>query len=85
MGENAELWSQPDEKSQRITLECWLQHHNIQYDSDMTNEELRQLYIDVECGRIHTLAQLSWLKRTADNRKRSGSIPDASTISGSTW
>lgn len=55
MGENAELWSYPDEKSQRITLECWLQHHNIQYDSDMTNEELRQLYIDAECGRIHTL------------------------------
>ena len=55
MGENAELWSYPDEKSQRITLECWLQHHTIQYDSDMTNEELRQLYIDVECGRIHTL------------------------------
>lgn len=34
---------------------------------------------------INTLAQLSWLKRTADNRKRSGSIPDASTKTGSTW
>lgn len=52
MSENAELWSYPDEKSTRITLTCWLRNHNIPYSEDMTNEELRQLYIDAELGRI---------------------------------
>ena len=59
MSENAELWSYPDEKSVRITLTSWLRWHEIQYDENMSNEELRQLYVDVECGRYkHTrLAQ----------------------------
>ena len=48
---NAELWSYPDPKSVRITLTCWLREHNIPYSDDMDNEELRQLYIDVETGR----------------------------------
>ena len=59
MPENAELWSYPDEKSVRRTLTCWLREHDIPYNDKMTNEELRQLYVDVECGRYkHTrLAQ----------------------------
>lgn len=52
MSDNAELWSRPDEKSQRITLTCWLRDHNVEYNEDMTTEELRQLYIGKETGRI---------------------------------
>ena len=51
MSENAELWSYPDEESQRRTLECWLRTHNITYDKSLSTEELRQLYVDIECGR----------------------------------
>lgn len=51
MSENAELWSYPDEKSVRRTLTNWLRTHNIPYNEDMNNEELRQLYIDVETGK----------------------------------
>ena len=52
MSENAELWSRLDEKSQRITLTCWLREHNVKYDDNMTIEELRELYIGKETGRI---------------------------------
>ena len=52
MSENAELWSRLDEKSQRITLTCWLREHNVKYDDNMTIEELRELYIGKEIGRI---------------------------------
>lgn len=48
---NAELLSRPDPKSVRITLTSWLRFHNIKYDENMTNEELRQLYIAVETGK----------------------------------
>ena len=51
MGENAELLSFTDDKSIRITLTSWLRHHNISYNDNMSNEELRQLYVDAECGR----------------------------------
>lgn len=49
---NAELLSRPDPKSVKITLTSWLRRHNIPYSEDMDNEELRQLYIDVETGKI---------------------------------
>lgn len=52
MCENAELWSWSDEKSQRRTLTNWLRDHNVEYDEDMTTEELRQLYIGKETGKI---------------------------------
>lgn len=48
---NTELLSGPDPKSIRITLTSWLRWHNIPYSEDMDNEELRQLYIDVETGK----------------------------------
>lgn len=51
MGENAELLSYPDDYSIRIKLCSWLNTHHIPYDDEMSNEELRQLYIDVECGK----------------------------------
>lgn len=51
MSENAELWSLPGYENERRTLECWLRDHNISHSDDMDNEELRQLYIDVETGR----------------------------------
>lgn len=50
---NAELWSYPDEESQYITLKCWLRNHNITYDENMEIEELRQLYIKAETGRLN--------------------------------
>lgn len=50
MSENAELWSRPDEKSIRITLECYLKSHSISFDEFMSIEELRQLYIKNETG-----------------------------------
>ena len=50
MSENAELWSRPDEKSTRITLECYLKSHSIPFDDSMSTEELRQLYIKNETG-----------------------------------
>lgn len=48
MSDNAELWSRCDEQSIRTKLECWLKTHNIDYDKDMSTEELRQLYIYTE-------------------------------------
>lgn len=52
MCENAELWSFPDEESQRRTLTNWLRDHNVEYNENMTIEELRQLYIGKETGKI---------------------------------
>ena len=51
MSDNAELWSLVGPENERRTLECWLREHNIPYSEEMDNEELRQLYIDVECGK----------------------------------
>ena len=51
MSENAELWSWPGYENERRTLKNWLRSHNISYSEEMNNEELRQLYIDVECGK----------------------------------
>ena len=51
MSENAELWSRPGYENERRTLKNWLRDHNIPYSEEMNNEELRQLYIDVECGK----------------------------------
>lgn len=51
MSENAELWSWPGYENERRTLINWLRSHNISYSEEMDNEELRQLYIDVECGK----------------------------------
>lgn len=45
---NAELSLRCDEQSIRIKLECWLRTHNVDYDEDMTTEDLRQLYIYTE-------------------------------------
>ena len=50
---NAELWSYPDEHSQYIKLTSWLKNNNISYTEDMTIEELRQLYIDAETGKLY--------------------------------
>ena len=50
MNENAELLSRPDEESIRIKLESWFNFHSINYDKSLTTEELRQLYIKIECG-----------------------------------
>ena len=52
MGENAELLSYCDEKSSRTKLVGWLHYHNIEFSNDMSIEELRQLYIDAECGKL---------------------------------
>lgn len=52
MGDNAELYSRCDEKSIRITLINYLRSHKVDYSQDMTNEELRQLYINKEIGKI---------------------------------
>lgn len=52
MSDNAELWSYPDEHSKRITLTSWLRSHNVEYDENMSVEELRELYIMKETGRI---------------------------------
>ena len=49
---NAELLSYTDEESMRITLSSWLCYNDIDYDENMTTEELRQLYIDAETGKI---------------------------------
>lgn len=51
MSENAELWSRPGHENERRTLINWLRSHNISYLGKMDNEELRQLYIDVETGK----------------------------------
>lgn len=50
MSKNAELWSRPDEESIRRTLIDYLNRHSIAYDDSFTTEELRQIYIDFECG-----------------------------------
>lgn len=49
---NVELWSYPNEHSQYIKLTSWLKNNNISYTEDMTIEELRQLYIDAETGKL---------------------------------
>lgn len=51
MSDNAELWSWPGYENERRTLINWLRSHNIPHSDDMNNEELRQLYIDVETSR----------------------------------
>lgn len=48
---NAELWSRVDEKSIRITLKDFLDSHQVNYTNDMSNEELRQLYVNYEQGK----------------------------------
>lgn len=52
LSENAELWCWPDEKSQLTTLRNWLRDHNVEYDDEMSVEELRQLYIKKEIGEL---------------------------------
>ena len=52
MCENAELWSYPDETSQRTTVIAWLRSHNVKFDPNDTLENLVQLYRDIECGKI---------------------------------
>lgn len=52
MGENAELWTRLDDNSIRSALCSWLIRHGVEFDEDMNIEELRQLYIKKECGRI---------------------------------
>lgn len=49
MSSNAELWCRPG--NERTTLLNWLREHNIIFDEDMETEELRQLYVDIECGK----------------------------------
>lgn len=51
MCENAELWAYCDENSQRLKLYSWFKSHNIKYNENLSLEELRQLYIDIECGK----------------------------------
>ena len=48
---NAELWSYSNEKSIHITLTCWLKEPSIPYSEDMSNDELRELYVAVETGK----------------------------------
>ena len=52
MSENAELWCWPDEYSQYVTLTNWLKAHDVEYDENMSIEELRQLYIKKEIGEL---------------------------------
>ena len=52
MSENAELWSRLDERSIRIILECYLKSHLIDFDDSLSIEDLRKLYIDIECGKV---------------------------------
>ena len=52
MGENAELWTRVDEKSQRCGLMNWLDAHHIKYDKNLSTEELAELYRAIECGKI---------------------------------
>ena len=49
---NAELWSYPDTQSQLITLKCWFREHNIDIQDEDDLDTLRQLYVDIECGKI---------------------------------
>lgn len=51
MSENAELLSRPDEESMRIVLKDYLKRHPVAYEDGLETEELRQLYIDIECGK----------------------------------
>ena len=51
MSENAELWSRLDEESIRITLKDYLKRHSVPYEDSFTIEKLRQLYINIECGK----------------------------------
>lgn len=50
MFDNAILLSYLDEESKRRSLECWFKCHRIDYDKNLSTEELRQLYIKIECG-----------------------------------
>lgn len=52
MGENAELWTRLDDNSIKSALCSWLNRHDVEFNEDMNIEELRQLYIEKECGRI---------------------------------
>lgn len=52
MSENAELWCWPDEHSQYVTLTNWLKAHDVEYNENMSIEELRQLYIKKEIGEL---------------------------------
>lgn len=51
---NAELWSYPDEESQKRTLLCWFKDNNINLNdivediNNLTILELRNLYIYYE-------------------------------------
>lgn len=51
---NAELWSRPDEESQKRTLLCWFKDNNINLNNlfedinSVTIIELRDLYIYYE-------------------------------------
>lgn len=57
MSENAELWARIDEESIRRTLKNYLERHFVEiYDEDqITIEELRELYIAIECGKGYDL------------------------------
>lgn len=57
MNENAELWARTDEESIRRTLKNYLERHFVEiYDEDeITIEELRELYIAIECGKGYDL------------------------------
>lgn len=57
MSENAELWARTDEESIRRTLKNYLERHFVEiYDEDeITIEELRELYIAIECGKGYDL------------------------------
>ena len=52
MGENAELWCRPDDTSCRIALQSWLKFHDVEFDTTLSTEKLRQLYIETECGTL---------------------------------
>ena len=53
MSSNAELWSRIDEASIRRTLIDYLKRHfvDVSDEDNLTTEELRDLYIDIECGK----------------------------------
>lgn len=50
MSENSELWSRIDEISIKEKLKDYLNRHSINYNENATTEELRQKYINAECG-----------------------------------
>lgn len=56
---NAQLWSRPDEDSQKRTLLCWFKDNNIDLNNlfedinSITTEELQKLYIYYETHTIN--------------------------------